>query len=102
MPDHWNGRLVLFLHGFGEFRSEARVGPPDIRTSLVSQGFAWASSSFSGTGWIPGRAIDETAALWDHFTATYGRPQRSYVIGESMQACRIRSTRSSSARSWRV
>ena len=84
MPDHWNGRLVLFMHGFGEFRSEARVGPPDIRTYLVAQGYAWGSSSFSSTGWVPGRATDETAALWDHFTATYGRPQRTYVIGESM------------------
>jgi len=84
MPDHWNGRLVLFMHGFGEFRSEARVGPPDIRAYLVAQGYAWGSSSFSSTGWVPGRATDETAALWDHFTATYGRPQRTYVIGESM------------------
>jgi pimeloyl-ACP methyl ester carboxylesterase len=84
MPDRWNGRLILFMHGFGEFRSEARVGPPDIRAYLVAQGYAWGSSSFSSTGWVPGRATDETAALWDHFTATYGRPQRTYVIGESM------------------
>src|SRR5829696_525481 len=84
VPDHWNGRLVLWMHGFGEFRSEARVGPPDVRAYLIAEVYAWGSSSFSGTGWIPGRAADETAALWDHFTAAHGRPQRTYVIGESM------------------
>lgn len=84
MPDHWNGRLVLWMHGFGEFRSEARVGAPDIRSYLIAQGYAWGASSFSGTGWIPGRATDESAALWDHFAAAHGRPQRTYVIGESM------------------
>ncbi len=84
MPDRWNGRLVLWMHGFEEFRSEASVGAPDIRAYLIAEGYAWGSSSFSGTGWIPGRAADETAALWDHFTAMHGRPQRTYAIGESM------------------
>jgi pimeloyl-ACP methyl ester carboxylesterase len=84
VPRNWNGRLVLEMHGFGEFAPEARVAPPDIRRYLIGHGIAWAASSFSSTSLIPGRAADETAALWDYFARTYGRPTRSYITGYSM------------------
>jgi len=84
LPNEWNGRLVLFMHGFGEFALETSVAPPDFRTYLIGHGFAWGASSFSSTSLIPGRAADETAALWDYFARTYGRPRRSYISGFSM------------------
>jgi hypothetical protein len=84
MPARWNGRLVLFMHGFEEFGPEARVTAPDIRRFLIGRGFAWGASSFSSTSLIPGRAADETAALWDHFARRYRRPTRTYVTGKSM------------------
>lgn len=84
MPDHWNGRLVLWMEGFGEFAPQTKVGPPRLRAYLIAQGYAWGASSFSSTSWIPGRAADETAAVWDRFATTYGRPSRTYVIGQSM------------------
>jgi hypothetical protein len=84
IPRRWNGRLVLFMHGFGEFASSAGVSPPAIRRYLIGQGFAWGASSFSSTSLIPGRAADETAALWDLFARRYGRPTRTYVTGQSM------------------
>jgi hypothetical protein len=67
VPDRWNGRLVLFMHGYGELRAEAGVTPPAIRRYLIGQGYAWGASSFSSTSLIPGRAADETAAVWDLF-----------------------------------
>jgi dienelactone hydrolase len=84
MPDDWNGRLVLFMHGYEELAAEANVGPPDFRAYLILHGYAWGASSFSSTSSIPGRAADETAALWDFFARKYGRPERSYVTGFSM------------------
>jgi pimeloyl-ACP methyl ester carboxylesterase len=84
VPEDWNGRLVLEMHGYGELASEARVAPPDFRRFLIGHGIAWGASSFSSTSLIPGRAADETAALWDYFARTYGRPTRSYVTGYSM------------------
>src|SRR5262249_28052068 len=50
----------------------------------IDQGYAWGASSFSSTSLIPGRAADETAALWDLFARRYGRPLRTYVTGTSM------------------
>ena len=84
VPARWNGRLVLFMHGFGEFAPSAGVSPPAIRRYLIGQGFAWGASSFSSTSLIPGRAADETAAVWDLFARRYGRPTRTYVTGQSM------------------
>jgi pimeloyl-ACP methyl ester carboxylesterase len=84
VPDEWNGRLVLWMHGFEDFEPEASVSAPDIRAYLISQGYAWGASSFSSTSWIPGRATDESAALWDRFAKQHGRPDRTYVIGMSM------------------
>src|SRR5829696_1783595 len=84
VPDHWNGRLVLWMHGFAEFAPEASTGAPDFRHFLIGNGTAWGASSFSSTSLIPGRAADETAALWDHFVREHDRPKRTYVVGMSM------------------
>jgi pimeloyl-ACP methyl ester carboxylesterase len=84
MPDDWNGRLVLYMHGFENFGPEAAPTAPDFRRYLVGHGYAWGASSFSSTSFIPVRSADETAALWDFFAQKYGRPKRSYVTGLSM------------------
>ncbi len=84
MPDDWNGRLVLYMHGFEELGPEAHPSAPDFRRYLIGHGFAWGASSFSSTSLIPGRAADETAALWDHVVRTYGRPAWTYATGLSM------------------
>ena len=74
VPADWNGGLVLFMHGYGELAPTAGVSPPGYRRYLIGQGYAWGASSFSSTSLIPGRAADETAALWDLFARRYGRP----------------------------
>jgi hypothetical protein len=84
VPARWNGRLVLFMHGYGELAPTAGVSAPGIRRYLIGRGYAWGASSFSSTSLIPGRAADETAAVWDLFARRYGRPARAYVTGQSM------------------
>ena len=84
MPKQWNGRLLLYMHGFEELGPEAAATAPDFRSYLVGHGYAWGASSFSSTGLIPGRSTDETAALWDYFARKYGRPRWTYVSGLSM------------------
>lgn len=84
VPDNWNHKLVLFMHGYAELRPQAAASPPEIRGYLIGHGYAWGASSFSSTSQIPGRAADETAALWDYFEGKYGRPDRTYITGKSM------------------
>jgi pimeloyl-ACP methyl ester carboxylesterase len=84
IPDDWNGGLVMWMHGFGEFEPEANVAPPDFRRYLIGTGYAWAASSYSTTSLIPHRGADETAALWDYFVREHGRPDWTYASGLSM------------------
>lgn len=84
MPDDWNGRLFMYQHGFQSLAPKAEVQEPLLRRYLVSHGWAWAASSFSSTSLIPGRAADESAALWDYFVGKYRRPAYTYVGGDSM------------------
>ncbi len=84
IPDDWNGKLVLYMHGFQSLAPKASIDPPGIRQYLIENGYAWGASSFSSTALIPGRAADETAALWDLFAQKYGRPERTYIMGHSM------------------
>jgi hypothetical protein len=84
IPDDWNRRLVMWMHGFEEFASEANAAPPDFRRYLIANGYAWAASSYSSSSLIPQRGADETAALWDYFVRAHGRPDWTYASGLSM------------------
>ena len=85
MPDDWNGRLVVYLHGFRGFAPTLTVdSSPGLRSYLIQEGFAWAASSFSSNSFIPGLTADESAALWDLFVEQFGRPELTYVTGVSM------------------
>lgn len=84
VPDDWNGRLVLYMHGYRGFAPTLTVDPPSIRGYLIRNGFAWGASSYSSNSLIPGLAADETATLWDLFVQQFDRPERSYVTGHSM------------------
>lgn len=85
MPDDWNGRLVLWAHGFrGWDITLATEAPPVARQGLIAAGTAWASSSYSANGYVPYQGAHETAALYDYFVEQFGRPDYTYIAGASM------------------
>ncbi len=84
MPDEWNGRLVLYLHGSRLSEPLLSVESPAIRRYLIDNGFAWGASSFSRNDIALFLGSDETAAVWDIFVQRFGRPERTYVTGQSM------------------
>lgn len=86
VPADWNGELVLWAHGVRGFSSEvyAESPPPALRGALIRQGYAWAASSFSENGFIPGIATNDTLLLKWFFSEQFGRPARTYIAGNSM------------------
>jgi alpha-beta hydrolase superfamily lysophospholipase len=86
MPDAWNGELVLYAHGFAGFGTEVAVESPPraLRQYLVANGYAWAASSYSENGYVPGIGADDTLALKRHFAEGFGEPERTYIAGASM------------------
>jgi pimeloyl-ACP methyl ester carboxylesterase len=85
-PTNWNGRLVLYAHGF--VTSDAPIElPPEgslLTNLLVPQGFAVAYSSFSENGWAVRDGAERTHQLLGIFSARFGRPTRVYITGVSM------------------
>jgi alpha-beta hydrolase superfamily lysophospholipase len=86
MPDEWNGSVVLWAHGFRGFGTELTAGipPAPLRRLFIEQGYAWAASSYSENGYVPGIGADDTLALKRHFAQEFGEPEYTYIGGESM------------------
>jgi pimeloyl-ACP methyl ester carboxylesterase len=86
LPANWNGRLVLYAHGFVP-SAEPVALPPEgslLTSLLVPQGFAVAFSSFSENGWAVRDGAERTHQLVGIFSARFGRPVRVYITGVSM------------------
>ncbi|SNS63704.1 hypothetical protein SAMN06265795_104235 [Noviherbaspirillum humi] len=91
VPKNWNGRLVMYAHGFAEADPRLVVNDPPIRRHLIERGYAWAASSFSRNNYDVRAGIEDTNALAAAFTAIaagHGRalaaPNRTYIVGGSM------------------
>jgi putative cell wall-binding protein len=81
VPADWNGTLVLYAHGFVSAAQEALVVQnPPLREFLVSQGIAWAASSYSRNGYVIDEAVEETHALLTAFTDITGAPAPTQTI----------------------
>ncbi len=85
VPDDWNGRLVLWAHGFRGFGDELVVDiPPPMREYFIASGYAWGASSYRANGYVPGFGALDTLALKELFERTVGEPERVYLVGASM------------------
>lgn len=47
VPRNWNGKLVMYAHGYAGTGPDLRVTTPSIRRHLIENGYAWAASSYS-------------------------------------------------------
>lgn len=96
VPDAWNGKLVMYAHGFRgaqaadlaagrDYRRELTVdSPPRLRQHLIDNGFAWAASSFSKNEYNITAGVQDTMALAHLFNGLVGKPSRTYITGHSM------------------
>jgi fermentation-respiration switch protein FrsA (DUF1100 family) len=91
VPANWNGKLVMYAHGFRGNGAELTVGPPSIRRYLIQNGYAWAASSYSKNYYDVRAGVEDTNALALEFGAiaaakgrTLTAPSRIYITGHSM------------------
>lgn len=91
VPANWNGRLVMYTHGFAGNGSVLAVQNPSIRRHLIDNGYAWAASSYSANYYDVRAGVEDTNALalaFNRIAETAGRPlatpERIYIIGHSM------------------
>jgi len=91
VPANWNGKLVMYAHGFRGEGSMLTVSNPSIRRYLIEQGYAWAASSYSTNYYDVRAGVEDTNALalaFNNIAAANGRalaaPDRIYITGHSM------------------
>ena len=88
---NWNGKLVMYAHGYVGTDNALTVLNPPIRRHLIDHGYAWAASSYSKNYYDVRAGIEDTNALALAFTriaADNGRalavPNKIYIAGRSM------------------
>jgi pimeloyl-ACP methyl ester carboxylesterase len=91
VPDHWNGTLVLFSHGYyppGWYPERiALANRPETEQWLLDHGYALAASRFQGTvGYAVEPALRDQIALLDWFDTHVGRPRQTVATGQSLGA----------------
>ena len=91
VPKNWNGMLVMYAHGYAGTGTNLTAAPPAIRRHLISQGYAWAASSYSKNYYDVRAGVEDTNALalaFNDIAKANGRalpaPTKTYIIGVSM------------------
>lgn len=91
VPHSWNGILVMYAHGYGGTGNMLGVTTPSIRQHLISNGYAWAASSYSTNYYDVRAGVEDTNALALEFTKIAAQnerdldePRKIYIIGHSM------------------
>lgn len=84
-PANWNGELVIYAHGY-VLASERLSLPEEANTYaplLVSQGYAFATTSYSQNGLAIQTGIEDIIRLRKNFIQHYGEPEQIYLTGFS-------------------
>jgi hypothetical protein len=91
VPANWNGKLVMYAHGYAGTGAALAVSNPSIRRWFIQNGYAWAASSYSKNYYDVRAGVEDTNALALQFVAIAGRggrtlaaPTRIYITGHSM------------------
>jgi fermentation-respiration switch protein FrsA (DUF1100 family) len=91
VPADWNGKLVMYAHGYAGTGEQLGVSNPSIRRHLIQNGYAWAASSYSKNYYDVRAGVEDTNALaleFNKIAAANSRPltapTRIYITGHSM------------------
>ena len=84
VPASWNGKLVMWAHGYRGTGLELTVDDHPLRAFLLANGYAWAASSYSKNDYDPAQGAKDTHALTQLFNGLAGTPSRTYITGASM------------------
>jgi hypothetical protein len=87
----WNGKLVMWVHGYRGTGADLTVDTPIMRRYLLDNGYAWAASSYSKNYYDVRAGVEDTNALALNFTKiassngrTLAEPSKRFITGVSM------------------
>lgn len=87
----WNGKLVMWAHGYRGTGPSLTVDTPIMRRYLLEKGYAWAASSYTKNYYDVRAGVEDTNALALNFSAiaaannrTLAAPSKIFITGVSM------------------
>jgi hypothetical protein len=85
VPDEWNGSLVVHAHGGPSPSYDESDGADDLEewAVMVDEGYAWVGSSYRRGGYGVRMAAEDTENARLLFVDAFGRPERTYLHGQS-------------------
>ncbi|MFS8198175.1 DUF6351 family protein [Streptomyces sp. CWNU-52B] len=85
VPKRWNGSLVVHAHGGPDFSYDSSSPTEDLERweVMVDEGYAWAASSYRRGGYGVRMAAADTENVRRLFADRFGRPDRTYLHGQS-------------------
>jgi len=86
IPAHWNGDLVMVMHGYQPVGAPIKTPmmAADATSIFLKQGYAVAQSQYASQGWAVGDAIVDNERLRHFFIRTFARPTHTYIYGFSL------------------
>lgn len=83
-PAGWNGGLVVYAHGYVNFNEPLQLLPDgtSIPALALSQGFAFATTSYRQNGLAILEGVDDVTELMTAFSTSYGQVP-AYIVGGS-------------------
>ncbi|BCY12722.1 S9 family peptidase [Actinoplanes sp. L3-i22] len=85
VPGKWNGKLVVYAHGYRGTGNVVYVDNPALRAHYIATGYAWAASSYATNGYDVGQGVRDSYALIDTFRQVTGHRAGSVIMsGASM------------------
>jgi hypothetical protein len=91
VPPNWNGKLVMYAHGYAGTGAALGVANPTIRRYLIQNGYAWAASSYAKNYYDVRAGVEDTNALALAFTDIAAKnsrplaaPTKYFITGHSM------------------
>lgn len=86
VPAGWNGELVMYMHGYEPpgFPRQPEMSQTDFDRWLLAKGYAVAQSQYAAPGWAVAEALADNERLRLKIIAENGKPNRTYLIGQSL------------------
>jgi len=85
-PAEWNGKLLVWAHGYRPAASPLRckIYDDQFTQDLISRGWMIAKTSYRRNGVIIRDAIEDLEILNQYVVENYGKPKEKYLHGASM------------------
>ena len=88
VPESWNGRLVLYSHGYRDPETPIDLRNQDnlqlLRERLIGEGYAVGYSSYSENGFAVKDGMQRTQQLRGLFASEFGQPTQTILLGHSL------------------